>query len=381
MDSKQQLELLRQSVREWNKWRARNRGTTVNLFEANLNLVDLTEVDLQGANLRKSNLCRTNLRHANLRGTDLSAANLRQADLSYADLGSADLRMSCLDEADLTEANLRSTKLSGAHFQHANLKATDLSGATCTTTDFSGSVLVGSNFREASIYNTVFRSSDLSEIIGLDSVDHSGPSFISTDTFSISKGKIPEAFLRGCGLSDWQIESTRLYNPELSNDEVNKILYKMYDYRACQALQISPIFISYSHADAVFVDKIEKHLQKKGVRFWRDVHDAVAGRLETQIDEAIQQHPTVLLVLSEHALSSDWVEHEVDTARKKEKELRHDVLCPVALDDSWKNSPWPKRLMAQVTEYNVLDFSAWRDDSKFADTFNKLINGLGLFYK
>jgi len=61
--------------------------------------------------------------------------------------------------------------------------------------------------------------------------------------------------------------------------------------------------------------------------------------------------------------------------------MGRDVLCPVALDDSWKNSPWPKRVMEQVMEYNILDFSAWKDESKFGNTFNKLIDGLELFYK
>jgi hypothetical protein len=32
-------------------------------------------------------------------------------------------------------------------------------------------------------------------------------------------------------------------------------------------------------------------------------------------------------------------------------------------------------------EYNILDFSNWRDDSKFTSTFNKPIDGLELFYE
>ncbi len=103
--------------------------------------------------------------------------------------------------------------------------------------------------------------------------------------------------------------------------------------------------------------------------------------MEKQIDKAIRQNPTVLLILSEHSIKSDWVEHEVRTARGLEKEMGRDVLCPVALDDSWKSSPWPQRVMEQAMEYNILDFSAWQDDEKFGSTFNKLIDGLGLFYK
>ena len=71
----------------------------------------------------------------------------------------------------------------------------------------------------------------------------------------LSKGKIPATFLRGCGLSDFEIESAKLYNPDLTNQEINDILYKIFDLRAHQAIQISPLFISYSHADAAFVDR------------------------------------------------------------------------------------------------------------------------------
>jgi len=197
----------------------------------------------------------------------------------------------------------------------------------------------------------------------------------------LSEGKIPEVFLRGCGLSDWEIESAKLYNPDLTNDEIAKIQYRIYELRATQALQISPLFISYSHQDKSFVDKMDTMLTEKGVRFWRDIHDATAGRLETQIDRAMRLNPTVLLVLSKNSIQSDWVEHEVRTARELEKELGRDALCPIALDDSWKSSPWPKRVMEQVMEYNILDFSKWEDESIFEETFAKLLNGLDLFYK
>jgi len=37
--------------------------------------------------------------------------------------------------------------------------------------------------------------------------------------------------------------------------------------------------------------------------------------------------------------------------------------------------------MEQVMEYNILDFSKWEDDNEFKKQFNKLIDGLDLFYK
>jgi len=103
--------------------------------------------------------------------------------------------------------------------------------------------------------------------------------------------------------------------------------------------------------------------------------------MEKQFDRAMRQNPTVVLILSSNSIKSDWVEHEVRLARGLEKETGCDVLCPIALDDSWKSSPWPKRVMEQIMEYNILDFSAWEDDSQFDGMFRKLIDGLELFYK
>ena len=247
--------------------------------------------------------------------------------------------------------------------------------------NLSNAVLRGANLSGSVIEATVFSDIDLRTTLGLEKVEHLGPSTIGTDTLQLSQGKIPEVFLRGCGLSDWEIETAKLYNPNLSNEEINDIQYKIYDLRATRAIQISPLFISYSHSDNEFVDRMEVQLNKKGIRFWRDVHDMKAGRMETQIDRAIRQNPTMLLILSEHSLASDWVEYEVHTARGLEKEMSRDVLCPVALDDSWKSSRWPERLIEQITEYNILDFSEWQDDAKFDNIFHRLIDGLELFYK
>jgi hypothetical protein len=53
----------------------------------------------------------------------------------------------------------------------------------------------------------------------------------------------------------------------------------------------------------------------------------------------------------------------------------------VALDESWKSGKFPERIMEQITEYNILDFSQWTDDATFDNNFAKLLAGLDLFYK
>ena len=96
--------------------------------------------------------------------------------------------------------------------------------------------------------------------------------------------------------------------------------------------QPSAICYLYPKNGKLFLDApLEPEFNKRGIRFWRDIHHATAGRLEKQVDRAIRYNPTVLLVLSEHSTKSDWVQHEVRTARKLEIETGRDVLCPVSL--------------------------------------------------
>jgi uncharacterized protein YjbI with pentapeptide repeats len=346
MANEEQLEVLKQGVKIWNKWREGNPKVEIDLSEA-----DLSGTDLSGVNLREASLGGANLIKANLNTSTLMGANLSRAILFRSNLFAVNLIMADLSWVDLSETNL------------------------------SGAYLPRANFSEATLANTILANIDFSQTLGLETVKHRLPSNISTNTLQLSKGTIPEVFLRGCGLSDWEIESAKLYKPGLSNQEINNIIYKIFDLRANQAIQVSPLFISYSHADAEFVEKLEPHLTEKGIRFWRDIHDMKSGRLEKQVDHAMRQNPTVILILSENSTRSDWVEHEARLARELEKEIGRDVLCPIALDDSWKSAKWPARLMEQIMEYNILDYSNWRDDKAFGQVFNKMLSGLDMFYK
>lgn len=369
----------------WNLWREENPDVQPDLREAVLRKANLWQANLNGADLSKANLWgaelgRARFREANLSEADLSETNLQEVDFVRANLRNANFRF----------VNLRRAGLYGADFRGVDLTGADLGGADLRMADFREANLIGANLIRTNLWQadlsgvsldeTVFANVDMSEVKGLEEVRHKGPSTVGMDTIQRSKGNVPEMFLRGCGLSDVEIEFAKLINPNLSNHEITDIQYRMYDLRATQAVQVAPLFISYSHADSKFVDAMEEQLNSKGIRFWRDIHDMKAGRVEKQIDRAIRQNPTVLLVLSKNSLESDWVEDEVHLARDLEKELRKDVLCPIALDDSWQSSRWPRRFMNRIKEYMILDFSAWEEPTAMRMMFSKLVDGLQIFY-
>jgi uncharacterized protein YjbI with pentapeptide repeats len=157
-------------IREWNEWRGRHEDIPA-LSEADLRRAHLIGADLRGALLGEADLRGANLGFACLRGAYLRGADLSFARLFYADLHGADLRGADLREADLREADLREA---------------DLSEAKCGDTGF-GAV-------------------NLSEVKGLESIKHGYPSTVGVDTLVRSRGRIPEAFLRGCGVPATWIE-------------------------------------------------------------------------------------------------------------------------------------------------------------------------------
>ncbi len=192
----EQLAILKQGVEVWNKWREEHSDTGIDLSDAQLLAADLSGANLAGADLR-----RVDLKRASLIRTDLNAADLSEADLSTAYLRGADLRRTALKGAALRGANL-----SAANLSLADMRQTTLDWANLVGTVFHATRVDGASFSEAVLEDTVFIRTDLSRVFSLETCHHQGPSTLGTNTLAASRGRIPEAFLRGCGLSDWEIE-------------------------------------------------------------------------------------------------------------------------------------------------------------------------------
>jgi uncharacterized protein YjbI with pentapeptide repeats len=374
-----------------------------NLSDANLRDVNLSDAEIRGANLVRVNLSESILISAQISDTHLTDAILSRARLGNADLSCAELRSADLSGADLTGTNLSNANLSGVDLNDAILSRANLTGADVRSASLVGTILQDTDLRDADLRGANLRDADLTganfnnatlgwTALGrlnlavarsLEQVKHLGPSTLGLDTLAHSGQGIPTEFLRGCGLTPWEILQCRMYDEALTPHEISELQIQIFDKRTHGPLFIAGVFISYSHADSDFVDRIHKRLQASGFPVWLDRHDLLAGDLQKQVARAIRLQDVVVLVLSENSIRSDWVENELEMARNKEKEHNRDVLCPLALDDSWKSkldhTSSNRALWRTLPKKTVLDFSAWDSDA-FDEQFRKLARGLKLNY-
>ena len=308
MDRDETLKLLRggpEGITEWNRRREEGDATLYlrygNLSGANLHGADLSDANLSRSNLHNANLVYADLSEADLSEADLRGANLNEAGLSRGNLSAANLSHADLHGADLSDADLSGAILYRAYLRETNLSEADLSHADLRHANFMGAHLVGTTLDGALCLRTVFAELDLSRVKSLDSVRHSGPSTIGTETIFRSEGKISEAFLRGCGVPDEMIA----YSPSLIG--------------SMQPIQFYSCFISYSTMDAEFAKRLHSKMREAGLRVWFAPEDMQAGKkLHEQVDEAIRFFDKLLLVISQNSIDSKWVRDEIRRARKSE---------------------------------------------------------------
>lgn len=344
MTNRELLRILRRGWQPWNAWREENPDIRPDLSRADLRGADLSKTDLSGTNLERADLSDAILSSAGLDLANLRWANLYRTDLEGADLSGAILAGAYLTGTDLSDATLSRANLGGADLRRANLYRV---------------ILIETDFSDARIGWTVFGNVNLSAVIGLESVIHMGPSTIGIDTLYLSGGKVPDVFLRGCGVPEPTIEYVHsLVTPG-----------RPIDYYSC--------FISYSSKNQDFAERLHADLQAKGVRCWFAPEDLKIGdRLRYAIDEAIRVHDKLLLILSETSVESQWVEQEVERALQKERQAPgRTVLFPIRVDEAVMEAEasWANYLR---NTRHIGNFSQWKEHDAYQRAFQRLLRDL-----
>jgi hypothetical protein len=143
-------------------------------------------------------------------------------------------------------------------------------------------------------------------------------------------------------------------------------------------------FISYSTKDQEFADRLYADLQAKDVRGWFAPHDIKSGRkIHEQIDDAIRLHDKLLLILSGHSMSSEWVKTDLANACKREVKEGKWVLFPVRLMPFEVVRDWEcfdadtgKDSAREIREYFIPDFSKWKEHDSYQAASQRLVSDL-----
>jgi len=320
------VKLLKQGAAVWNEWRIKNIGKTP---------------DLSGINLREHGLAKG----PKLTGCNFCGADLIESNLDGAILNAVIFSGAYLMGATMIATDLRSANLGGPYTLWDGNKGHGYVGCILTNTDLSHSKMAYNN-----IANT-----DLSSVLGLDTVVHHAPSALDIETIYKSKGKIPESFLRGCGVPEDFIKLI----PSLTS----------------QPFQFYSCFISYSSQDDDFARRLHSDLQSNKVRVWFAPEDMKIGdKILERLDHSIRIHDKLLLVLSEQSIDSDWVEDEVTTAFEEERRRKKTVLFPIRLDNAVMDTN--KAWAAKMRQRHIGDFTGWKNHDSYKKAFDRLLRDL-----
>ena len=340
------------AIQEW-RWR-----TAIESDPSTLYALDLEQADLTRANIRINTLGG---------GEYYEYANLIGADFRRARLSGATLRGVCLSRADFTGADLVGATLEGAHLQEANLREANLEGANLARADLTGVVFTKANLKrtilaQATCGGTVFADVDLTEAIGLEGIYHSGPSTLSIDVLYRSGARVPESFLRGCGVPEQFI----IYARSLAH--ARSVAGQPIDFYSC--------FISYSTPDQAFAERLHAELVANNLRCWFAPEDFKIGdRFQERIEESIRLFDKLMIVLSKASVESRWVEREVNAALEREDREKRTVLFPIRIDNAVMSAPQPWAADIRRSRH-IGDFSGWKDHDSYAKAIERLLRDL-----
>lgn len=219
MANEEHLELLKQGVEAWNKWRSRNANIAPDLSEA-----DLSEfasdtgfrAKFSKANFREANLNHANFGDANLDGADLAAARLKGAKFCGCHIEKADFSEAYLDGADFSKARLK-----GTNFHRAILEKAKLCKAFLYKANFSNAYLANASLTDADLTEANFRSTDLKGAdLSETNLRDANLSHSSLDDANLSRAAMYGANLRSADLSSAELMNTDLRHATLNSKTV-----------------------------------------------------------------------------------------------------------------------------------------------------------------
>jgi len=116
------------------------------------------------------------------------------------------------------------------------------------------------------------------------------------------------------------------------------------------------IFVSYSHKDTEYAHELADSLQNMGFEVWIDERLDYGAQWPQELQKQLDGCSAFILIMSRHSYASDWVQSELQRAKRKLK-----PIFPLLLDG---DEPW---LSVESTQYYDVREAANPDPKFYAD--------------
>ncbi|MBF0177288.1 MAG: SUMF1/EgtB/PvdO family nonheme iron enzyme [Magnetococcales bacterium] len=94
------------------------------------------------------------------------------------------------------------------------------------------------------------------------------------------------------------------------------------------------VFLCHSHLDREAVHQLADKLKNSGLRVWIDVNSVEGGDpIIGRIMEGLQKSRVAILILSKHAIDSQWAKFERNVVMNRDPNNEHKRFVPIKLDD------------------------------------------------
>jgi uncharacterized protein YjbI with pentapeptide repeats len=344
MANPEHLDILKEGVGAWNRWREEDLST-----RPDLSSTSLSHQDLRGANFHRCSLAETHFNNSDLSGALLTRANLSRASLNAARLGSAILVEASLDganlaEADFTRADISYANLSSSHLTDANLQFANLTGADLSKSNLYQANLSSANLTAAKLRWANLTSANLQDV-NLRGSDLTGASFIGAD--------LTRANLQGANLRYSRIIESRVDNANFSNCRVYGM--SAWDVSSSGAIE-SDLIITPADEPTITVDSLEVaqfvYLLLSSARI-RQAIDTITAKVVLILGRFTPERLSILERIREALRNRDYLPMLFDFAGPTSRDLTETVstlahLARFVIVDLTGARSIPQELMAIV---------------------------------
>ena len=107
------------------------------------------------------------------------------------------------------------------------------------------------------------------------------------------------------------------------------------------------VFISHSNQDNLLARKIARVLQEEGLEVWDEQNILPGDNWAGKVAEALDESQAMVVLLTPHALASEWVRREIEYALGKENYTKR--VVPVVVGQlSEESLPWILRRLKMI---------------------------------